>query len=71
MIKFIVFYILFIIILAISVIHIEKFVTDWTYTFMTCGEAIHRANNSAAPRDKRELAMYNECIFRGIKKWDK
>ncbi len=69
MIKFAILYTLFIIVLAISVIHIEKFVANWTYTFMTCGEAIHRANNSAAPRDRKELGMYNECLFKGIKKW--
>ena len=63
------FVIFFLIVLAI------KPVSDWwwneeSYWYITCGEALHRANGSAAPRDKKEVGMWHMCVFEGIKKFD-
>ena len=36
---------------------------------VSCGEALNRANGSAAPRNEKEVKQLNDCLFLGIKQW--
>ena len=56
--------------LFITIAVIDIRVEEESYQWITCGEALHRATGSAAPRDNREYSMYNECLFQNIKRWD-
>lgn len=52
-----------------------KPVADWYYEesfyWIGCGEALNRANGSAAPRNNREVQQWFECVAQGIKRWPK
>ena len=37
---------------------------------ISCGEALNRANKSAAPRDAKEETQFYDCIINGTKRWD-
>lgn len=53
----------------IAIAYIQMRVREESYEYINCGEALFRATGAAAPRDKRELSMYNDCVFRGVKRW--
>lgn len=68
------FYFYYAIIMLITVLTLRVLsdkLYEWSYDWIGCGEALHRQNNSAAPRDTKEVNQWNECLFRGIKKWPK
>ena len=54
-----------------SLKYITSVVYELSYDWIGCGEALDRANGSAAPRTSEEVNMYNECIFLGKRRWDK
>lgn len=49
---------------------LSKGLYELSYSWISCGEALNRANGSAAPRSRIEEHMFNECLFLGVKRWD-
>lgn len=52
---------------AFKIIH--DVIYEKSFDWISCGEALNRANGSAAPRDIREVQMWNECLFGGRTRW--
>ena len=61
---------IYLFLLFILLAYIDIRLKEESYEWITCGEALFRATGSAAPRNKIEEQMYDECLFLNIKKWN-
>lgn len=51
--------------------YMTEAIYEQSYDWITCGEALNRHTGHASPQTKEDEVKWNDCIFNGVKKWEK